>query len=83
MDRETLWKIMRHYGIPSKIVELTKEMYDGTSCKVIHDGMLSESFKIKTADLPFIPIFSVFTDFSDLFSKNTKIQITYLKIPNF
>ena len=48
VDRETLWKIMRHYGIPSKIVELIKEMYDGTSCKVIHDGMLSESFKIKT-----------------------------------
>ena len=39
---------MRHYGIPSKIVELIKEMYDGTSCKVVHDGMLSENFKIKT-----------------------------------
>ena len=36
-----------------------------------------------TTDLPFIPIFSVFTDFSDLFSKNTEIPTSYLKIPNF
>ena len=43
VDRATLWNMMRHYRIPSKIVELIKEMYDGTSCKVINDGALSVS----------------------------------------
>ena len=48
IDRSTLWKIMRHYGIPQKIVNLTEKIYAGTNCRVIHDGQLSDSFDIKT-----------------------------------
>ena len=48
VDRRMLWKIMRHYGIPQKLVTLIEKMYEGTSCRVIHDGELSESFEIKT-----------------------------------
>ena len=48
IDRATLWKILRHHGIPQKLVNLIKSMYEGTSCRVIHDGQLTDSFDIKT-----------------------------------
>ena len=48
IDRKTLWKIMRHYGIPQKIVSLIEEMYRNTTCRVLHEGQLTESFKINT-----------------------------------
>ena len=48
IDRATLWKILRHNGIPEKMVHLIKSMYEGTSCRVVHDGQLTDSFDIKT-----------------------------------
>ena len=48
LDRKTLWKIMRHYGIPSKLVQLVEELYEGSSCRVVHDGQLTDSFDIIT-----------------------------------
>ena len=48
LDRETLWKLMRHYGIPDKLVKLVKASYDGTSCQVYHDGQLSQPFQVQT-----------------------------------
>ncbi|GFR69577.1 E3 ubiquitin-protein ligase RNF31 [Elysia marginata] len=41
IDREFLWKIMRNYGIPQKIVSLVRKMYDGTCCRIVHDGQLT------------------------------------------
>ena len=48
IDRNTLWKLLRHYGIPPKILTLIQKMYDGTSCKVLLEGRLTDSFEIKT-----------------------------------
>ena len=48
VDRNILWKLMRHYGIPEKIVSLVKFSYDGTNCQVFHDGQLSDPFDINT-----------------------------------
>lgn len=48
IDREILWKIMRHYGIPDKLVTMIKKMYEDTHCRVIHEGRLSDSFEVKT-----------------------------------
>ena len=48
VDRETLWKLMRHYGIPEKIISLVQNTYQGMSCKVLHAGQLSDSFEVKT-----------------------------------
>ena len=47
IDR-TLWKIMRHYGIPQKLVTLIEKMYDGTTCRILNEGQLTDSFEIKT-----------------------------------
>ena len=48
VDRTTLWKIMRHYGIPDKLVTMVKELYEGSSCRVLHEGQLTDSFNIVT-----------------------------------
>ena len=48
IHRETLWRILRHYGIPNKIVQLIQGYYKNSNCRVIHDGQFTKSFEIKT-----------------------------------
>ena len=48
VDRETLWKLLRHYGFPEKIIALIRCTYQDMSCKIAHAGQLSESFEVKT-----------------------------------
>ena len=48
VDRDMLWKIMTHYGIPENIVNLVRSLYVGTNCQVSHDRQLSEPFQINT-----------------------------------
>ncbi len=48
VDREVLWKLLRYYGIPSKMVNLIKSSYEGMTCRVIHAGQLTTSFRVNT-----------------------------------
>ena len=48
VDRSTLWKLLRHYGIPQKLVNIIRESYDGFRCRVVHEGGLTDSFEVKT-----------------------------------
>ena len=48
VDRTSLWKLLRHYGVPDKIVSLIRNSYEGMSCKVVHGQQLSESFQVQT-----------------------------------
>ena len=43
VDRESLWNIIRLYGIPEKLVNILEDMYDGY---VRHNGQESEWFRI-------------------------------------
>ncbi|KAH9590690.1 hypothetical protein MS3_00003278 [Schistosoma haematobium] len=38
VDRTTLWKLLRHYGVPQKIVNIIQNSYDGLHCKIVHGG---------------------------------------------
>jgi len=38
IDREVLWQVMKHYGIPDKLVRITQNMYQGATCRVVHCG---------------------------------------------
>ena len=48
VDRDVIWMLMHHYGIPAKFVTLIQQMYENSTCQVIHDGKLSETFEVKT-----------------------------------
>ena len=44
--RESLWRIMKYYGIPSKIINLVKMSYKNFRCAVEHEGKLSKWFPV-------------------------------------
>ena len=48
VDRETMRKLLRHYGVPEKIISLIRCTYQDMSCRIAHAGQLSESFEAKT-----------------------------------
>nr|KAG5685489.1 hypothetical protein BaRGS_003382 [Batillaria attramentaria] len=48
VDREALWKLLRHYGVPGKIISLIQCTYKDMSCRIAHAGQLSENFEVKT-----------------------------------
>ena len=68
VDRNILWKGLRHYGIPIKIVNIIQGLYKKTKCQVIHQSALSPSFNGDTGVRqgclfsPPPPIFSVVID---------------------
>ncbi|VDP66810.1 unnamed protein product, partial [Schistosoma mattheei] len=47
VDRITLWKLLRYYGVPQKIVSIIRNSYDGLNCKIMHGGQLKDSFEVK------------------------------------
>ncbi|VDP28939.1 unnamed protein product, partial [Schistosoma curassoni] len=44
----TLWKFLRHYGVPEMIVNIIRNSYDGLQCKVMHGGQLTDAFQVRT-----------------------------------
>ena len=47
LDRKFLWKLIRHYGIPEEMSQLSRtHNYVGTSCRVLHEGSLSDKFEV-------------------------------------
>ncbi|KAK7112952.1 hypothetical protein V1264_012324 [Littorina saxatilis] len=48
VDRETLWKLLRHYGVPEKLISLVQHTYQDMNCRVAHAGQLSDSFDVRT-----------------------------------
>ncbi|VDP32644.1 unnamed protein product [Schistosoma margrebowiei] len=48
VNRRTLWKLLRHYGVPEKIVNIVRNSYDRLQCKVMHGGQLTDAFQVRT-----------------------------------
>ena len=48
VDRASLWRLLRHYGVPQKITSIIKNSYDGLKCRVVHKGQLTEAFQVQT-----------------------------------
>ena len=48
LDRNTLSKLLQHYGIPNKCMSLIRNIYENVACKVIHARKLTDSFMVKT-----------------------------------
>ena len=48
LDRQTLWKLLRHYGVPGKLVRIIQSSYEEMTCRVVHEGRLTDSFTVET-----------------------------------
>ncbi|CAH1253046.1 Hypp1070 [Branchiostoma lanceolatum] len=48
LDRSTLWNILDHYGIPTKIISMVKVFYNNFQAQVTHGGDLTEPFNMTT-----------------------------------
>ena len=48
VDRDVIWRLMYHYGLPPKFVTIIQQMYEDATCQVIHDGKLTEPFTVQT-----------------------------------
>ena len=48
VDGETMWKVLRDYGVPEKIVSLIWYTFQDMSYRTAHTDQLSESFEVKT-----------------------------------
>jgi len=42
VKREIMWLTLQEYGIPRKIFQIIKILYDGFKCKISHEGKLSD-----------------------------------------
>lgn len=38
VDRRTIWKLLRHYGVPNKLVNIIRNFYEHLASRVIHGG---------------------------------------------
>ena len=48
IDRNVLWKIFRHFGVPEKIVRLSQAFQEGFQARVLHEEDVTEPFDMKT-----------------------------------
>ena len=51
VSREAMGTDLRYYGVPAWVVKLVKELHEGTFCKVLSDGFLSEAFEVKSGEI--------------------------------
>ena len=48
VHQDSLWKIMKYYGIPAKIINMVKLFYKKSECTVLDNGKESAWFQVKT-----------------------------------
>ena len=48
VHRPTLWSIMKHYGIPTKLIEIVKAMYHQSKCAVINGATKTDWFEVRS-----------------------------------
>ena len=51
IDRNMMFKILHHYGIPEPVTEAIKVLYTDTKSSVLLDGQQSSEFRVKTGIL--------------------------------
>ena len=47
VKREIMWLTLQEYGIPRKIIQIIKILYDGFKCKISHEGKLSDFIEVR------------------------------------
>ena len=47
VNGEIMWLALQQYGIPRKIIQIIKILYDGFKCKTSHEGELSDFIEVR------------------------------------
>lgn len=76
LKREFIWSALDARGIPQKLINILRHSYEGSTCRVLHDGTLSDSFETKSgvrqgcalSPLLFITVMDVIFDAVDTLS---------------
>ena len=48
VERQTLWRLLRHYGVPEKITNIIRRSYEGMTCRIVHSRQLTDAFEVRT-----------------------------------
>ena len=48
ISRDVLWRLLRHYGLPDKIVTIIRVLYEGFSAQVVHNGQKTQPLDMRT-----------------------------------
>ena len=48
VNREALWFVLSRFGCPAKFVNIIRQLHDGMTGRVLHDGSASSPFPIRT-----------------------------------
>lgn len=46
VDRNVIWEVLKHNGVPQKIINVTRSLYLNATCRIKHRGKLSERFSV-------------------------------------
>ena len=47
VKREIIWLMLEEYGIPRKIIQIIKILFDGFKCKISHEGKLYDFIEFR------------------------------------
>jgi len=50
LERKAVLRILRHYGIPNKSVNMLKVQYQGFTCQVLHGGTMTGPIEVKIGE---------------------------------
>ena len=48
LDREAMWRLLHHYCITDKIINMLRVQYQGFTCQVPHGGTMTKPIEVKT-----------------------------------
>ncbi|KAL6466641.1 hypothetical protein MHYP_G00244450 [Metynnis hypsauchen] len=48
VDRHTLWRLLRHHGVPEKITNIIRKSYEGMTCRIVHGRQFTDAFEVRT-----------------------------------
>ena len=48
ISRDVLWRLLRHYGLPDKMVTIIRVLYEGFSAQVVHNGQKTQPLDMRT-----------------------------------
>ena len=48
ISRKVLWRLLRYYGMPTKVVNIIRALYEGFSAQVVHNGQRTQPLYMRT-----------------------------------